>query len=265
MIFIQKHFYFFSTLACVFMNHAYICSAKPDRSSRVMASMAQNWASCNFAVSNQAPGMQEGKEDTDHINPTVGAPLRDRTNSVSPMHPAVVRQHEEGNSPTRSTHSADSSLLIDESQSDEENRAYNDTNHALMATKRESSFGSITSMSRNNGQSDAVNTDLMWSLTNVNKQQRRKRRPWLPEDDNLILSGIAQLFGSNWVENNDQWESVYSTIEAQFSQDWSLKDVKKHYNRVLKPKLTNQNQNQQQQFIPQTSSNHSVHSSHSAR
>ena len=238
--------------------------SKHDRGGQAMAAMAQNWAKCKFTVNDRGHDLEEGNgERLSEQKDAADSPLAEHSDapkgprSVSPMAQHVVfgadsRSGFDGEISPKSTrsNSADSSLLIDESQSDEEPET---TSGAF------SNGGTAGSMSMGNGnRSDALNTNLMWSISNVNRQ-RRKRRPWLPADDSLIMAGIAQ-FGSNWMESADQWEVIFSRNSGQFSQDWTLKDIRKHYHRALKPKLmssTNQ--------IPQTSSNHSAHSLGSLR
>lgn len=254
--------------------------AKNDRNNQVIATMAKQWAQCKFTVNEEPEADREGgaapNEEKDGLSPL--RDNRDVENRHDPPSPdkqlifgGDSRSGFDGEISPNSTHSnsADSSLLIDESQSDDENHsamtikhktpgfaAFADISQSALNGSISNGIVSSSSMSMSN-QNDAVsiNTNLMWSISNVNKA-RRKRRPWLPVDDQLILNGIASM--DNWMETTEQWDVIYSRNKAQFSQNWTLKDVRKHYHRALKPKLMS-HQNQ----VHQTSSNHSSHSHHS--
>jgi len=270
--------------------------AKQDRnanaSTQLIASMAKQWAQCKFTVneetecgvngSDRASGPSLDVEGADGNGNGIGDRDRERLNdeeeshsplqlkdngdienrrdSMNSIHSKQSQSGRDGETSPHSTRSEspDSSLLIDESQSDEENQAgfATDDHPAKTSSSWNSSFsnGIISSGLQCDGKE--INTNLMWSISNVNKQrERRKRRPWLAADDNLIMAGIAQ-FATNWMESTEQWDAIYRRNKHLFSQKWTLKDVRKHYHRALKPKLV------QQHHSKQASSYHSSHSTH---
>ena len=136
--------------------------------------------------------------------------------------------------------STDSSLLIDESQdSDDDNDNDNDNDRENVIKKRiNESFSNslLSNMNDVNGDNNNNIHNFLWLLNN-SKPKRRSRRKWLVDDDVLLLNMIKS-FGSSWNDTPEQWQHIIDN--CRFSQQFTIKDVKKHWLTVLKPKLFNQ-------------------------
>ena len=141
--------------------------------------------------------------------------------------------------------SADSSLLIDEDSQDSEDEMEHKRNMNMRRKRQQVFFNnhdnnaSIDEYLQNNHTNDgsqANQNNFNWNISNKNKP-RRQRRKWLESDDIMLLHEIRQ-FGHQWNETPDQWNIIVSN--CSFSDDFTFHDVKKHYSRVLKPKLLNQ-------------------------
>ena len=186
-----------------------------------LKSLRQNWSQCKFSGSGQTQTQAQQEEGLEKDK--LVSPLLDKRDVVNT--PNVTASARSRLKPRLSPVSTDnsSSLLIDESQSDDENHGaeYGHRSRSPYAQQEASEGG--------------INTDMMWSMTNLNKK-RRKRRPWLQSDDQLVMGGIAQ-FGQGWQETLDQWDRIFEQSHSRFSQPWTLNDVRKHYACVLKPKL----------------------------
>eukprot|EP01084_Bolivina_argentea_P077757 141070_1 len=139
--------------------------------------------------------------------------------------------------------SNDSSLLIDESQSDHESEQHTHIQN-MNRDNNDIDFNKINNIFNSNncdGMND-LNIKLLWSLqnksNNMNKP-RRARRKWSNNDDIILIKAIKQ-FSTNWNETDqDQWDTIHKN--CSFTHQFSVNDIKKHYSQVLKPKLLSNN------------------------
>eukprot|EP01084_Bolivina_argentea_P305181 527203_1 len=189
------------------------------------------WSNFKFSSVSTVPSHEEKERDKELI--AEGQHVCDKeTNNTSPH-----SQSQSGEPSPHSTGSNDSSLFIDECQSDTENNENKFKNVNRRRKSKTKNRNIREDMSRINNVFDS--STLLWSLNknNMNKP-RRPRRKWT-DGDNMIMINAIKQFGMNWNETGDQWNKICD--ECKFSQQFNLMDIKKHYARVLKPKLLSHN------------------------
>ena len=214
-----------------------------------MDNIRKNWA--NFKFSDNANNAAEPKNDegmSHHQNENVDTSNNNKKEDRQQKEESVSSSTSIKR-PSAFIHSGeasddDSSLLLDENHEDESDESPQKTNSN--SNDLHFSFNQRNDFSNYNEQTTKGNNDLdtklLWSLQrNSMNKPRRQRRRWLGSDDILLIKVIQQQ--PQWSETNDEWLNVFENCEGKFTQQFTLKDVKKHYARVLKPKLLSQYNN----------------------